>query len=79
MTPISVAPTPEKVVLPPSAQTQFENMVESESISKTRGLYVSQGTTTQRLIDYTENLDGNSKIHTIDDDEDGDLDVYFSL
>ncbi len=40
---------------------------------------MTNGTTTHRLIDYTENLDGNTKIHTVDDDGDGDLDVYYSL
>jgi len=42
-------------------------------------LYVTNGTTTHRLIDYTENLDGETKIHTMDDDGDGDLDIYYSL
>jgi len=76
--PLAVAPTPEAAVAP-SNQTIFQNMVEDTKISKTRGLYVSRGTTTQRLIDYTENLDGSTKIHTLDDDGDGDLDVYYSL
>jgi hypothetical protein len=78
LSPLAVTPTPENIVAP-SNRTTFENMVEDTKISKTRGLYVSHGTTTQRLIDYTENLDGSTKIHTIDDDGDGDLDVYYSL
>ena len=40
---------------------------------------MTNGATTHRLIDYTENLKGNTKIHTVDDDGDGDLDVYYSL
>lgn len=76
--PLAVSPTPDPVVAP-SARTTFENMVQDTKITKTRGLYVSHGNTTQRLIDYTEKLDGNTKIHTLDDDRDGDLDVYYSL
>ncbi len=40
---------------------------------------MTQGSTTQRLIDYTEALDGKTKIYAIDDDKDGDQDVYYSL
>lgn len=78
VSPLTVSPVADPVVTP-SARTTFENMVEDTKITKTRGLYVSHGNTTQRLIDYTEKLDGETKIHTIDDDKDGDLDAYYSL
>ena len=42
-------------------------------------MYVTNGATTQRLISYTEDLDGKTKIHTVDDDRDRDLDVYYSV
>ena len=40
---------------------------------------MTHGETTHRLIDYTENLTEDSKIHTVDDDGDGDLDVYYTI
>lgn len=40
---------------------------------------MTHGAETQRLIDYTENLNGKTQIYATDDDHDGDQDVYYSL
>lgn len=40
---------------------------------------MTRGAITQKLIDYTEDLDGDTKIHAFDDDRDGDRDVYYSI
>ena len=79
MSTLSVAPVPEAVPTPGTQSTFSDKAPDTSTITRTRGLYVTQGSTTQRLIDYTEALDGKTKIYAIDDDKDGDQDVYYSL
>lgn len=76
--PLAVAPAPETVQAP-STGNAFEERLDDQKLTRTRGLYVTNGTTSHRLIDYTDKLDGENRIHTVDDDRDGDLDVYYSI
>lgn len=76
---LAVAPVPENVVDPGIVNSFVNKAPDTTSLSRTRGLYVTNSATTNRLIDYTENLDGETAIYSIDDDHDGDLDVYYSL
>lgn len=71
---LSVSPEPAIVPTPGTGNT-----FDTTSLQKTRGIYVTHGGSTNRLTDYTENLDGDSKIHEQDDDGDGDLDVFYSM
>lgn len=76
---LAVTPTPEDIARP-STQNNFSNKApDTKKLTRTRGLYVTNSTTSQRLIDYTEELDGKTLIYSIDDDRDGDQDVYYSL
>jgi hypothetical protein len=70
---------PANVPAPGTANTFANKELDTSTLQKTRGLYVTNGATTQKLIDYTEELDGDTKIHALDDDRDGDRDVYYSL
>lgn len=67
-------------VTPVSTQQSatFENVVEEQGLRKTRWLYVSQGSTHHKLINYAE-YSWDTQFHTVDDDGDGDTDLYYSL
>jgi hypothetical protein len=58
-----------------SSQKLWDNII----LQKNQWLYVTQWKTTRRLIDYTEKLNGEELIYSIDDDWDGDSDVYYSI
>lgn len=77
--PLAVAPVADTVAAPRTGNSFSNKAIDTSSLAKTRGLYVTNNKTSQRLIDYTENLDGKTVIYSIDDDHDGDQDVYYSL
>jgi len=74
-----VSVTTTEMPVAPSAQTTFASTVEDQGLRQARGLYVTQGEKSQKLIYYADAVNGAVKIHTVDDDRDGDLDVYYSL
>ncbi len=75
---VAVTPVAEPVVAPHNAPTfSFENP-NTTTLTRTRGLYVTQGAVTQRLINYSDNVSPQTKIHTYDDDRDGDQDVFYN-
>lgn len=67
-------------VEPKNIENKFSDKApDLDSLQRTRGLYVTNASTTSRLIDYTEQLDGKTILYSIDDDNDGDKDVYYTL
>ncbi len=79
--PATVPTTTNPVAVAPvvAEKNSFTDAIDTKSLRRTKGLYVVNGSTTQRLLDYTENLPGNTQIRTYDDDRDGDEDVYYTL
>jgi hypothetical protein len=76
---LSVSPTPETVSAPGEGSSFSGKAPNTTSLQRTRGLYITNGSTTQRLVDYTENLSKDSLVYAIDDDHDGDQDVFYSI
>lgn len=70
---ISVTPVPV-----PTEAVTFESMTKEQGLAKTRWLYVSQGATNHKLIDYSD-YSWSTQFHTVDDDGDGDQDLYYSI
>ena len=77
--PLAVAPTPDTVAAPHTGNSITSSAPDTSTLERTQGLYVTNGNINQRLIDYTENLDGQTKIVSFDDDHDGDMDVYYTI
>lgn len=63
----------------PSAQTTFASTVTEQGLRQAQWLYVTHGWKSQKLIYYADMVNSSTRIHTVDDDRDGDLDVYYSL
>lgn len=53
---LAVVPVPENVATPGTSNSFMNKAPDTTTLSRTRGLYVTNSGTTQRLIDYTENL-----------------------
>lgn len=75
--PLTVTPTTATTISPTS--TVATRKKDSTQLKTSKGLYITKNGISKRLNYFYEDQDGETVLHMIDDDRDGDKDIFYSL
>ncbi len=75
--PLAVVPTSSTTISPTSTVTTRKQ--NSTQLRTSKGLYITKNGTSKRLNYFYEDQDRETILHMIDDDRDGDKDIFYSL